>query len=210
MEKFYNIEEQKIWDDPNIWINGGHEWSGPFGTTEKLWNEHIFETIKPFRGKRILEIAPGFGRMTQFLSILADELVVVDLNPTCIEATKVKLGNHISGYFVNDGVSLSDIEDNSQDLIFSYDSFVHMHSNVIEEYIKECSRVLATGGCGFIHHSWLQGGSDLSFTNLGGRSNMTPDIFKQMVESNEMEIISQVPIQFFETTDIISFFRKNN
>ena len=148
--------------------------------------------------------------MTQFLSILAGELVVIDLNPLCIEATKTKLGNHISGYFVNDGVSLSDIEDNSQDLIFSYDSFVHMHSNVIEEYIKESSRVLATGGCGFIHHSWLQGGSDLSFTNLGGRSNMTPDIFKQMVESNEMEIISQVPIQFFETTDIISFFRKNN
>ena len=49
MEKFYNIEEQKIWNDPNIWSNGGHEWSGPFGTTEKLWNEHIFETIKPFR-----------------------------------------------------------------------------------------------------------------------------------------------------------------
>ena len=106
MEKFYNIEEQKIWNDPNIWINGGHEWSGPFGTTEKLWNEHIFETIKPFRGKRILEIAPGFGRITQFLSILAGELVVVDLNPTCIEATKVKLGNHVSGYFVNDGKSL--------------------------------------------------------------------------------------------------------
>jgi cyclopropane fatty-acyl-phospholipid synthase-like methyltransferase len=119
------------------------------------------------------------------------------------------LGNHISGYFVNDGVSLSDIKDKSQDLIFSYDSFVHMHANVIEEYIKEASRVLTTGGCGFIHHSWLQGGNDLSFTNLGGRSNMSPDIFKQMVESNGMEIISQVTIQFFETTDVISFFRKN-
>ena len=70
--------------------------------------------------------------------------------------------------------------------------------------------LLITGGCGFIHHSWLQGGDDLSFTNLGGRSNMTPDIFKQMVESNGMEIISQKNIQFFETTDIISFFRKNN
>lgn len=208
MEKFYNIEEQKKWNDINIWTNGGHEWSGPFGTTEKLWNEHIFETIKPFRGKRILEIAPGFGRITQFLSILAGELVVIDLNPTCIEATKAKLGNHVSGYFVNDGKSLSDIKDNSQDLVFSYDSFVHMHANVTEEYIKESSRVLVSGGCGFIHHSWFSGGQDTSFSNVAGRANMTPELFKEMVESNGMEIISQTPISFFETTDIISFFRK--
>lgn len=208
MEKFYNIEEQKKWNDINIWTNGGHEWSGPFGTTEKLWNEHIFETIKPFRGKRILEIAPGFGRITQFLSILAGELVVVDLNPTCIEATKEKLGSHVSGYFVNDGKSLSDIKDNSQDLVFSYDSFVHMHANVTEEYIKEASRVLVSGGCGFIHHSWFSGGMDTSFSNIAGRANMTPELFKQMVESNGMEIISQTPIHFIETTDTISFFRK--
>jgi SAM-dependent methyltransferase len=208
MEKFYNIEEQKKWNDINIWTNGGHEWSGPFGTTEKLWNEHIFETIKPFRGKRILEIAPGFGRITQFLSILAGELVVVDLNPTCIEATKSKLGNHVSGYFVNDGKSLSDIKDNSQDLVFSYDSFVHMHANVTEEYIKEASRVLVSGGCGFIHHSWFSGGMDTSFSNIAGRANMTPELFKQMIESNGMEIISQTPIHFTETVDIISFFRK--
>lgn len=208
MEKFYNIEEQKKWNDPNIWIQGGHEWSGPFGTTEKLWNEHIFETIKPFRGKRILEIAPGFGRITQFLSILAGELVVVDLNPNCIEATKSKLGNHVSAYFINDGKSLQDIKDNSQDLVFSYDSFVHMHANVIEEYIKEFSRVLVSGGYGFIHHSWFSGGQDLSFSNVAGRSNMTRELFKEMCDSNGMEIISQTPIQFFETTDIISFFRK--
>jgi SAM-dependent methyltransferase len=208
MEKFYNIEEQKKWNDINIWTNGGHEWSGPFGTTEKLWNEHIFETIKPFRGKRILEIAPGFGRITQFLSILAGELVVVDLNPTCIEATKSKLGNHVSGYFVNDGKSLSDIKDNSQDLVFSYDSFVHMHANVTEEYIKEASRVLVQSGYGFIHHSWFSGGRDTSFSNIAGRANMTPELFKQMVELSGMEIISQTPIHFFETTDTISFFRK--
>jgi ubiquinone/menaquinone biosynthesis C-methylase UbiE len=208
MEKFYNIEEQKLWNDVNMWSEGGHEWSGPFGTTEKLWNEHIFETVKPFRGKRILEIAPGFGRITQFLSILAGELVVVDLNPNCIEATRAKLGNHISGYFVNDGKSLSDIKDNSQDLVFSYDSFVHMHANVVEEYIKEFGRVLVSGGGGFIHHSWFSGGQDKSFNNIAGRANMTPELFKQLIELNGMEIVSQKPIQFFETTDIISFFRK--
>ena len=78
-EKFYNIEEQRIWNDEQMWYADGHEWSKSFGTTENLWNKHIFDSIKEFRSKKILEIAPGFGRMTQLLSILAGELIVVDL-----------------------------------------------------------------------------------------------------------------------------------
>jgi len=212
-EKFYNIEEQKKWNDPNMWENNGHEWSGPFGNTENLWNKFIFDTIKDFRGKKILEIAPGFGRITQFLSILASELIVIDLNPLCIQKTKEKLGHHVLAYFVNDGKTLSNIKDNSQDLVFSYDSFVHMHKNVINEYLKEINRVLKPGGHGFIHHSWLYQGSENSFENSAGRSNMSPEEFKKLVEFNGMEIISQSPIKFnalnnWDGTDCISFFTK--
>ena len=83
-----------------------------------------------------------------------------------------------------------------------------MHKNVIEEYIKEINRVLKPGGCGFIHHSWLLGGEDNSFENLSGRSNMSPEIFKDLVEQNGMEILTQTPIQFTQVLDIFSFFRK--
>ena len=132
MEKFYNIEEQRQWNNPEMWENNGHEWSGPFGNTENLWNKHLFDVLKEFRGKKILEIAPGYGRITQFLSILSSELIVVDLNEECIKKTKEKLGHHVLAYFVNDGKSLTQIRNNSQDLVFSYDSFVHMHANVID------------------------------------------------------------------------------
>ena len=214
MEKFYNIEEQKSWNNPSMWEDGGHEWSGPFGTTENLWNKEIFDTIKEFRGKKILEIAPGFGRLTQFLSILASELIVVDLNPLCIQKTKEKLGHHVLAYFVNDGKSLNSIRDNSQDLVFSFDSFVHMHANVTEEYVKEIYRVLKPGGYGFIHHSWIYAGSENSFDNSGGRANMSPEQFKKFVVDNNMEVISQNPIKFkplngWDGTDCISFFRKS-
>jgi len=133
MEKFYNIEEQRLWNNDYMWSLNGHEWSKSFGTTEDLWNKQIFDKIKNFRGKKILEIAPGFGRITQFLSILANELIVVDLNPLCIQKTKEKLGHHVLAYFVNDGKSIPKVRDNSQDLVFSYDSFVHLHANVTEE-----------------------------------------------------------------------------
>ena len=212
-EKFYNIEEQRIWNDEQMWITDGHEWSKSFGTTENLWNEHIFESIKEFRGKKILEIAPGFGRMTQFLSILAGELIVVDLNPLCIEKTKKKLGHHVLAYFLNDGKSFPKVKDNSQDLVFSYDSFVHMHANVTEEYIKEIYRVLKPGGCGYIHHSWLYGGSENSVNNIAGRANMSPEQFKEIVEKYNMEIVDQSSISFesvglWNGNDCISLFRK--
>jgi SAM-dependent methyltransferase len=213
MEKFYNIEEQRLWNNPDYWSNGGHEWSGPFCTTENLWNNQIFGEIKQFRGKKILEIAPGFGRITQFLSILASELTVIDLNPLCIEKTKEKLGDHVSAYFINDGRSLDGVLDESQDLVFSFDSFVHMHANVIEEYIQEIFRVLTPGGYAFIHHSWLYGGNDYSFINSGGRSNMSPELFRNFVENHGMEIVSQKPIHFlpvfsWDGTDCISIFKK--
>ena len=181
-EKFKNIDEQRLWNDEHMWENDGHEWSKSFGTTENLWNNYLFDNIKEFRGKKILEIAPGYGRITQFLSILASELIVIDLNENCINKTREKLGHHVSEYYVNNGNDLIQISDNSQDLVFSYDSFVHIHKNVIDDYLKEIHRVLKPGGKAFIHHSWLYLGNDYSFKNIAGRADMNPDLFKSLVE----------------------------
>lgn len=217
MEKFYNIEEQKFWGQEENWINGGHEWSSEFGTTENLWNNHLFDDLKEFRGKKILEIAPGYGRITQFLSILAKELIVVDLNPLCIQKTKEKLGRHVLAYFVCDGKSFPFVRDNSQDLVYSFDSFVHMHRNVIDDYLQEINRVLVPGGKGIIHHSCLWGGSDNSFNNHAGRSNMLPELFQKLVEKHNMRVVEQKPIQVSPSkdinnnpiTDFITIFEKN-
>lgn len=208
MSKFYNIEEQRYWNNDLAWIEDGHEWSKHFGSTERLWNQYIFADLKEFRNKKILEIAPGHGRMTQFLSVLASELSVIDLNKNCIEATRKKMGTHVSKYIVNDGMSLTEIEDFSQHLVFSFDSFVHMHANVVESYIKEISRVLVSGGVGYIHHAWFGGGSNESFANVAGRANMSKELFKDMVENNGMVIIFQKDIGFSETVDCISMFKK--
>jgi SAM-dependent methyltransferase len=125
------------------------------------------------------------------------------------------MGHLVLAYLVNDGKSLKGVRDNSQDLVFSFDSFVHMHANVSEEYVKEIYRVLKPGGHAFIHHSWIYQGSDNSFENSAGRANMTPETFKSFVEDNNMEIISQNPINFkplnsWDGTDCISFFKKKD
>lgn len=207
-ERFYNIDEQRRWNEDYMWEHNGHEWSEVFGGTEKLWNEKIFPHIKEFRNKKILEIAPGRGRVTQYLSVLASELVVVDLNETCIEITKEQLGEHVKTYIVNDGKSLTGVFNSSQDLVISWDSFVHMHKNVIEDYLKEISRVLVPGGKAFIHHSWFSFGSEYSTNNVAGRSNMTPDLFKELVEKYGMKLNYQFNVEFSEVIDTVSVFEK--
>lgn len=213
MEKFNNIDEQRIWNSDHMWIDGGHEWSKSFGNTENLWNNYIFDDVKEFRGKKIVEIAPGHGRITQFLSILASELLVVDLNENCIIKTKEKLGHHVLGYFVNNGNDLQKIRDNSQDLVFSFDSFVHIHQNVTFDYLKEIFRVLKPGGKGYIHHSRIYGATDYSVQNTAGRANMNPELFKEMVEENNMTVLIQKPIVFpsenhWSGEDTITIFEK--
>lgn len=213
MELFKNIEEQRIWNNEYMWTDNGHEWSKSFGTTENLWNKHIFDDIKEFRGKKILEIAPGYGRITQFLSILTSDLIVVDLNDNCIKKTKEKLGHHVLAYFVNNGNDLPNVRDNSQDLVFSFDSFVHIHQNVIYDYLGEIYRVLKPGGKCYTHHSRIYGATDLSTKNTAGRANMNPELFKEMVEKNNMKVVSQKPIYFepelgWSGEDTITIFEK--
>ena len=119
----------------------------------------------------------------------------------------------MSEYHVNNGNDLTQISDNSQDLVFSYDSFVHIHKNVIDDYLKEIHRVLKPGGKAYIHHSWLYLGNDYSFKNIAGRADMNPDLFKSLVEKNNMKVVKQKTIKFeplsnWDGTDSITIFEK--
>jgi SAM-dependent methyltransferase len=139
------------------WSQGGDEWSQCWGSTEALWWTTVFPRIGRFvPARRILEIAPGFGRITQYLKDLCEELVVVDLTERCIAACRERFAaeSHIT-YLVNDGRSLDAIADDSIDFVFSYDSLVHVDSEVIDAYLGQLGRKLRRHGAGFFHHSNL-------------------------------------------------------
>jgi ubiquinone/menaquinone biosynthesis C-methylase UbiE len=103
---------------------------------------------------RILEIAPGFGRCTQFLKDLCDELVVVDMTQSCIDHCRERFKTSSSvAYHVNDGRSLAMVEDGTIDFAFSFDSLVHVDPSVIDGYLSQMADKLSADGVGFIHHS---------------------------------------------------------
>jgi len=157
------IEWNRCWNNYN-WEKNGDEWDEQAVFCNQPYHKWKNSIVENFihkninRESNVLEIGPGHGRWTEFILKKAKKLILVDLNPKCIEFCKNKFSkfNNI-GYYVNDSKTLNFIEDNSIDFIWSYDSFVHMEKKVISNYFKEFSRVLKPKGKAIVHHPGEKG-----------------------------------------------------
>jgi len=119
-----------------------------------MWETTILPRICAFVPTgTILEVAPGYGRCTQFLKDLCDHLIAVDLSPRCIAACAERFPDCGIELHVNDGKSLPMVRDKSVDFVFSWDSLVHVEAGTLNAYAVELARVLKPGGAGFFHHS---------------------------------------------------------
>ncbi len=218
------------WNDDARWVRQGDDWSDSWGGADAQWYGAIYPRVKDFLPvKSILELAPGFGRWTQFLKEHCEQLKIVDLSHKCIEACQKRFSadTHI-GYYVNDGRSLSMIPDESMDFVFSFDSFVHVEADVIQAYLKELRRILAPDGVGFIHHSnigayprWVKLlqllPSKLKTLLMGARIlardgwraySMTAEKFEAICQQEGLQCISQETVNWGgkRLTDCFSLF----
>lgn len=139
------------WD----WSAAGEDWSQWWGDTASQWHAVLLPRLHAMLPTgTILEIAPGYGRWTDYLKDLCRSMVLVDLTPKCIDHCRERFAacDHIA-YHVNDGRSLAMVEDETVDLAFSFDSLVHADPQVIAGYLEQLARKLTPDGVGFIHHS---------------------------------------------------------
>jgi hypothetical protein len=146
------------WGTAEGWKDDGDEWSVKWGGTDLEWWTAIFPRIRAFLpASTILEIAPGFGRWTQFLKSFCDQLIAVDVSPACVERCTERFASdpHVQ-CFVNDGKSLAMVRDRTVDFAFSFDSLVHVEAEVIAAYLMQLGKKLKPGGFAFIHHSNLE------------------------------------------------------
>ena len=192
-----NIEQNyTLWDNVDTWIEGGEEWSKHFKTTDNLWDTIILPKIKSYIKGDVLEIAPGHGRITRKLLESNVNLDIIDLSNTCIKRCWERFGNTINNYYVGNGSDLKNINSNSKDFVISFDSFVHMHEEVIDCYLSEINRVLKLGGYCWIHHSNFFHGNKNNFQNIAGRSNMDVDKFKKLAEGHNLIVKNQELIKW--------------
>lgn len=151
-------ENRKKWT-VHDWIRGGHEWS-PGGTragTDMFWWRSIMPRVAAhLPAGTLLEIAPGFGRWTEYLMSRGTRLIAVDVTERCVEMCRERFREKPHAEFhLNDGESLPMVETGAVDFAFSFDSFVHVDAPQVGAYLRELARVLKPGASGFIHHSNL-------------------------------------------------------
>jgi SAM-dependent methyltransferase len=151
-------ENYAAWNELHPWEQQGEEWSEAWGGSEAQWHFALEPRLHAFLpAEHILEIAPGYGRWTQYLLRYCRHLSVVDLSDKCIEACRQRFKAETTiSYYVNDGLSLAMIADGSCDLIFTFDSLVHAEMDVIGRYLPEMAQKLTPTGVVFLHHSNLK------------------------------------------------------
>ncbi len=150
-----NLEENLRTWTTHSWAEGGEEWSRVWGGSANLWWGSLFPRIAShLPASNIVEIAPGAGRLSQYLSPWAKRLVLVDVTPRCVEICRERFADrpHVE-VRLNDGRTLPGVADCSVQLVFSFDSLVHVDLEIIGAYLAEIARTLAPGGVAFLHHS---------------------------------------------------------
>ena len=116
----------------------------------------IWPRIAPhLPAETVLEIAPGYGRWTEYLLEHCERLIGVDLTPRCIEVCRERFPGVRASFEVNDGASLPMVASASLDFAFSFDSLVHVEAPQIASYLVELARALKPGAIAFLHHSNL-------------------------------------------------------
>jgi SAM-dependent methyltransferase len=157
-----------VFDRVYNWQGAGEEWSAPWGGSEAQWFGALYPRLhRLLPARRILEIAPGFGRWTRFLIPACSEYLGVDLSATCVEACRKRFADSPHARFIqNDGISLDGVPDASVDFAFSFDSLVHAEIDVFRAYVPQLLRKLTPTGMAFLHHSNLNG-----FDNPDGAAN---------------------------------------
>lgn len=190
---------------------------------------NLIEPVVAHRGfdfSRTLELACGHGRNTQklldFVAAADGDLTLVDVNRHCLDACAARFANDPRArradgsprirFVLGDGASFREIPDASVTFIYSWDSMVHFHRELMERYIHEFARVLAPGGRGFVHHSNYGAhcpDPNRNWTdNPHWRSTMTAELFAAYCRDAGLEVESQQVIDWREdkAIDCISVF----
>jgi ubiquinone/menaquinone biosynthesis C-methylase UbiE len=153
-------ENLHMWDQAHSWDEDGDEWKGQAiacGVPYPEWKQSLIDhLITPYipPGGAVLEIAPGHGRWSGHLADRAGRLVLVDLSPTCLEHCQRRFAERTNiEYRQGDGSSLPADLTGALDLVWSFDSVVHIAPKDVASYLRHIHRVLKPGGMSVIHHA---------------------------------------------------------
>jgi GT2 family glycosyltransferase/CDP-glycerol glycerophosphotransferase (TagB/SpsB family)/glycosyltransferase involved in cell wall biosynthesis len=206
------------WNNTYKWEKAGDEWSGVWGSVDMQWYGTLLPRIQGFLpAENVLEIAPGFGRWTDYLRKHCKKLIGIDLAKRCIDHCRDRFVNYPEmTFYQNDGKNLEMVANNSIDFVFSFDSLVHVEIDVLDAYLSQLSKIMRQDAIGFFHHSNRASYKELEnnpeFHSHWRAQSVSYKIFQEICEKHGFCCISQELINWSNkpewSVDCISVFTK--
>jgi ubiquinone/menaquinone biosynthesis C-methylase UbiE len=200
-KRFTAADNRTLWNMYD-WSSAGEEW-----TRSSEWKQGIIDDLlRPNipEGSVVLEVGPGGGRWTEILQRRARSLFVVDVaeKPLALCRDRFRACSNIE-YLLSDGRTLA-VPDNSIDVVWSYDVFVHINPMDARGYFQEFNRVLKPGGRAVVHHP----GAPLSADReRRWRSDLTEPMVLAFCRENGFCLLSQTR-QYVNEGDVLSLIQK--
>ncbi|MGV0716355.1 class I SAM-dependent methyltransferase [Mycolicibacterium sp. XJ662] len=181
---------RQTWGQEHDWARHGDEWDDLASYCRRpyaMWKDALVETfMAPYVvDADVVEIAPGYGRWSEYMAESARSIVLVDINENCLNACRQRFGHFDNfDYQLGDGTSLP-VADSSVDFVWSFDSFVHMDPDVVRSYVFEIGRVLRPGGSAIVHHADKRPRS-LTLTPLTSRLGTVGRVVQQIASQGRL------------------------
>ena len=99
----------------------------------------------------VAEIGPGGGRWTQYFRP-AKHVYIIDPFEQMLNETKIVFGQNNITAIQNSGTDFPGIPEGSINYLFTFDVFVHLDLEVIEQYLINAKKILHDHGTMFIHY----------------------------------------------------------
>ena len=181
------------WGDPTLsslqyrWRRLRHGRETP-GDLSKVVRRYLEPHVTP--DATVMEIGPGGGRWTQFL-IGARDVILVELNSQFFPYLRKRFRKQRRKlrFYETSGFELGDIEDGTVDFVFSFGTFVHIEAEGIDEYLREITRVLRSGGTTTIQYADRTKPFIQTVPDFGGFSDMDAPRMESLIAGHDLEIV---------------------
>jgi len=162
----------------------GLEWGDPDVLPPlRLVRDHfLIPYVAPDR--TVLEIGPGGGRWPRYMRD-AKRIIAVDYHEEILDELKKNIRWENITFVRNHGDDFPDIAPNSVDFVFSFGTFVHLDTDIIDHYLAALKPLLTIRADVVIQYADKT--KPLAQSNPGFADN-TPETMRALVQSHAYEI----------------------
>lgn len=193
------------------------------GFIDTQWLGLIYPMLRNSNFSRVLELASGACRNTEKLALLADRMLVTDIDPAAISRCKQRFEGRVDQmkleYVVVNSSADLPCPNESVSLVYQFDAGVHFHAELVRQHVQEMSRVLIPGGTGFYHYSNLAASEALPpgrqisedpFYNPSARAHMKRARFETFAKESGLVMLCNPTVDWegMRMLDAFARFRK--